>query len=127
MCTAGRVAVAVCALLVCVGCQHTVFVASRGAYVDLKHYSGGTPFRVATSNTFGVWGLLPPAKVVHVDRLVSRALQRDVKIISGLRITQYVGPLQILAEIFTLGLVVPRTIVVEGSYHERGLSTSPVP
>ena len=127
MCTAGRVSVAVCVLVLCVGCQNTLFVASRGAYVDTKVHLQGTPFRVATSNTFGLWGLVPTAKVVHVDRLVSRALQRDVKIISGLRITQYMGLGGALIEIFTLGFVVPRTLVIEGSYHERRLPTSPVP
>ncbi len=118
---------AACAALACVGCQETIFVASRGAYVDTKQYPGGARFRVATSNTFGFWGLLPAAKVVHVDRIVSRAVGKNVKIVSGLKITQYLGLGGALIEVCTLGFVIPRTLVIEGTYHEEGLPTSPAP
>lgn len=128
MCISRRTLAALaCAFVVCVGCQNTIFVASEGAYVDTKVYARGTPFRIATPNVFGFWGLVPGARIVHVDRLVSRALGRDVRIITGLRITQYVGLCGALTEIFTLGLLVPRTLVIEGAYHEQGLPTSPVP
>ena len=128
MCISRRtLAVLACAFVVCVGCQNTIFVASEGAYVDTKVYPRGTPFRIATSNTFWLcWGQVPRAKVVHVDRLVSRALGKDVKIITGLRITQLYGLGSLLGDIF-LGVVSPRTLVIEGAYHEQVLPTSPVP
>ena len=82
---------------------------------------------MVTRNIFGFWGLVPGAKVVHVDRLVSHALGRDVKIITGLRIAQYYTFGSFLGELCTIGLVVPRVLVIEGAYHEQGLPTSPVP
>ena len=122
-----RALVASCAFVACVGCQNTVYVASRGAYVDTRRYPRGTPFSISTTNTFAFCGLLPEAKVVHVDRLVSNALRKDVRIITGLKIAQYTELGDALFQAITLGFVVPRTLVVEGVYHEEGLPTSPVP
>ena len=110
-------------LLLCCGCFNTLYVASENAYVTTKT-GDGTPFKVRAINGFGLWGLVPALKVVEVDRVVSRKLGRDIRHITGLKISEGVGPEQ-FATVITLGLYSPRALIIEGEFKEEGSGPAP--
>jgi hypothetical protein len=110
---------ALAGLLLTSGCFNQVLHASPGAYVDTKvSRHPGQTFRIKSHNNYGFWGIAPRMKYIAVDELVSRKLGRPVKNISGVRIVQYRTVGNMLAQIATLGLFCPRTLVVEGVIHE---------
>lgn len=104
------------AFLACSGCWNTLYVASANGYVTTKT-GEGTPFRVQVINSFGLWGSVPGLKVVEVDRVVSQVLRRDIRHITGLKITEGSGP-EFFLTFITLGLYSPRALVIEGEYTE---------
>lgn len=117
---AARKSVLVLSLVLCSGCLNTAYIASKDGMVDTRRSGQGTPFSVTTKEVFHVWGTKPPVLVVEVDRVVSEILGKEIKQITGLRITRHQTFLDGVLQTITLGLYNPRTLVIQGEYHDSG-------
>lgn len=105
-------------LVLASGCLNTVFVAGPEGYVDTKRSGKGIPFQIKIKNTFGFFGTRPSIRIFEVDRVVSKELGREVKHITGLKITQHLTVVDWLLQSLTFGFYNPRTLVIEGEIQE---------
>lgn len=98
------------------GCATTIDATSLGVPATLasaaEQHPAGDAFKVTTHAVYGLWGLAqlkkPSVQKILAGQLVGNTTLSDVKI----RIRSRWSDLLISA--LTLGLVVPRTITVEG-------------
>ena len=105
-------------LLMGTGCLNTIFVASEDAHITTKRSETGRYFQLKIRNNFTFWGTKPHVRIIEIDRLVSDHRYKKVTKITGLKITQHMTFGNWLAQLFTIGIYTPRTLVIEGQTHE---------
>jgi hypothetical protein len=104
------------AVLLLGGCATTIDATALGVPVTLSSAAGqrpaGEPFRINTHEVFGLWGVAtlkrPAVDKILASQLVGRTALADVRVRVRSRWND------ILITILTAGLVVPRSVTVEG-------------
>jgi hypothetical protein len=109
-------ACALCLILVLGGCSTTIDAANLGVPASLSSAAGQRPtgerFQVGTHAVFGLWGLAslkkPAVDKILASQLVGKTGLADVRV----RIRSSWS--DVLITVLTAGLVVPRSVTVEG-------------
>lgn len=109
------------ALLATAACTQTFDATSLGVPATMAALPGdttqGTPFRTTAHTVHGLFGLLPIGQA-NLRKALSRQLVGGQGI-SNLKIKTKSGWLDVLVTGLTLGLVVPRTVIYEGTITGR--------